>query len=214
MKKLIPIILILSLLLTLIPAAADAPTTVMEAYNCNEYVSLREKPDTGSKVLEKVYKGNLVYFCGEAAAGFYHVEFCGQDGYILSKYLKGTEYHESVVIEPNQQVYNCSEWVSLRKTASTKAERLDMVPLGATVTGCKASGTNWVKCSYDGKTGYISGKYIGEARGINARNFSGSESYININISALTAAGIACYCVDTPEGADLTGEDMGQVSNV
>ena len=160
MKKLIPIILILSLLLTLIPAAADAPTTVMEVYNCNEYVSLREKPDTKSKVLEKVYKGNLVYFCGEAAAGFYHVEFCGQDGYILSKYLKGTEYHESVVIEPNQQVYNVKEWASMRKEPDTKSARIQQVPLGAIVTRCLIGDEGWMLCTYNGKTGYIKIDYL------------------------------------------------------
>ena len=63
-------------------------------------------------------------------------------------------------ITDEMTVVKCKEWVSLRKTASTKAERLDMVPLGATVTGCKASGTNWVKCSYDGKTGYILKSYL------------------------------------------------------
>ena len=161
MKKLVSVILMLAIFLTLAPmASADAPTTVMEVYNCNEYVSLRQKPDTNSKVLAKVYKGNLVYFCGESTSGFYHVEFDGKDGYILSGYLKGTEYHESVVIEPNQQVYNVKEWASMREEPDTKSARIQQVPLGAVVTRCLIGDEGWMLCTYNGKTGYIKIDYL------------------------------------------------------
>ena len=57
-------------------------------------------------------------------------------------------------------VYNCKEWVSLRKTASTTDICLDQIPKGATVTNCSTVGTSWVKCTYNGQTGYVLKKYL------------------------------------------------------
>ena len=163
MKRFLSLLLMLTLALTLLPdvARADDPTDVMEVYNCNEYVSLRESPDTKSKVLKKVYKGDLVYLYSSAAGnGFYEVEFDGKVGYILSKYLKGTTFKCYAVILPNQQVYNCSEWVSLRKEDNAQSERLVKVPLGAVVTRCVDGNGTWIYCTYKGKSGYIKKDYL------------------------------------------------------
>ena len=161
MKRFFCLILVLVLMLGMVPAAtAEAPTDVMEVYNCNEYVSLRETADTKAKVLKKVYKGDLVYFYSEAENGFYQVEFDGKVGYILSKYLKGTTFKCYAVILPNQQVYNCSEWVSLRKEDNAQSERLIKVPLGAVVTRCVGGNGTWIYCTYKGKSGYIKTDYL------------------------------------------------------
>lgn len=163
MKRFLSLLLMLVLALSVMPvmARADDPTDVMEVYNCNEYVSLRESPDTKSKVLKKVYKGDLVYLYNSAAGnGFYQVEFDGKVGYILSKYLKGTTFKCYAVILPNQQVYNCSEWVSLRKEENAQSERLIKVPLGAVVTRCVDGNGTWIYCTYKGKSGYIKKDYL------------------------------------------------------
>lgn len=164
MKKLLSLILLLALVLCAVPAAsAEEPTPIMEVFNCSEYVSLREYPDTKSKVLNKVYKGDLVYFYAEPDgndAGFYQVEFDGKVGYILSKYLKGTDINKNSQIMPNQQLCNCTDGVYLRAEPDDNAAHLAKVPVGAIVTRCVDGNGLWVMCSYRGKIGYIKSKYL------------------------------------------------------
>lgn len=57
-------------------------------------------------------------------------------------------------------VVNCEEWVSLRKSPSTSAERLKKVPLDAVVTDCEWVDGNFTRCTYQGVTGYILDKYL------------------------------------------------------
>ena len=167
MKKILSIVLMLALILCALPTAlAEDPTPIMEVFNCSEYVSLREKPDTKSKVLKKVYKGDLVYFYDEpdgSEESFYQVEFDGKVGYILSKYLKGTSINKNSSILPNQQVTNCTDGVYLRAEADDNAEHLVKVPVGAIVTRCVGGNSTWVQCSYKNKTGFIKQKYLKKA---------------------------------------------------
>lgn len=135
---------------------------LMEVVKCEEWVSLREKPDTGSKRLAKIYKGALVYYDAESTDGFLKVEYMGKTGYILAKYLKDNDLTPDSVIKPNQQVVKCEEWVSQRMDPDTKADRVAKVPLGAVVTRCLDEG-EWTYCTYNGKTGYILSKYLSDA---------------------------------------------------
>ncbi len=127
---------------------------------CAKYVSLRETPDTSANRLAKVPLGAYVIAKGSASNGFVQVEYKGQIGYILATYLKKS--NTGSVALADQEVTGCESWVSLRKTASTYAERLDKVPLGATVTDCVKQGA-FVKCTYKGQTGFILAKYLKDA---------------------------------------------------
>ena len=57
-------------------------------------------------------------------------------------------------------VVNCDEWVSLRETPSTSATRLRKVPLGSIVEDCEWMDNGFVRCTYQGATGYILEKYL------------------------------------------------------
>ena len=58
------------------------------------------------------------------------------------------------------RVINCEEWVSLRAKPDTDSRRIAKVNLGVTVSGCEKYNAKWVKCDFDGKTGYILLKYL------------------------------------------------------
>ena len=167
MKKILSIVLMLALVLCVLPTAlAEDPTPIMEVFNCSEYVSLRESPDTASKRLAKVYKGELVYFYAEpdgSEESFYQVEYNGKVGYILSKYLKGTDIYKNSSIMPNQELCNCTDGVYLRAEPDDDAEHLVKVPVGAIVTRCIGGNSTWVQCTYKNKTGYIKQKYLKKA---------------------------------------------------
>lgn len=60
-------------------------------------------------------------------------------------------------------IANCDEWVSLRESASTGAQRLAEVPLGAVVTDCEWAESGFYRCTYQGQTGYILSDYLDEA---------------------------------------------------
>ena len=57
-------------------------------------------------------------------------------------------------------VVNCSSWVSLRSEPSTISARLSEVPLGATVSNCDTAANGFIKCEYNGETGYILASYL------------------------------------------------------
>lgn len=57
-------------------------------------------------------------------------------------------------------IVNCNEWVSLRKAPSTSSERLKKVPLYEIVTDCQWEDDDFMRCTYEGVTGYIQNKYL------------------------------------------------------
>lgn len=58
------------------------------------------------------------------------------------------------------QVTKCNSYVSLRVSPDTKSARLVKVHLGELVTGCESASNGFVKCTFDGQTGYILEKYL------------------------------------------------------
>lgn len=59
-------------------------------------------------------------------------------------------------------VVNCEEWVSLRAWASTSADRLVMIPLGATVEKCAWFTPEFIRCEYEGLVGYVLADYLAD----------------------------------------------------
>ena len=163
MKRIFCALLCAVLMLSLLPAMAEDVSEVMQVVKCNEYVSLRKDPDTKSERLKKVHLGELVTDCHAATNGFIQCSWDGKTGYILAEYLKKTDFTMSDGILPNQMVYNCNEYVSLRKEPDTKSDRLKKVPLGAIVTGCVSYMGNWIYCEYKGSRGYVLTKYLKKA---------------------------------------------------
>lgn len=131
----------------------------MQVYNCDEWVSLRKEADTGSKRLAKVPLGATVENCSRTGTGFVYAEYNGIAGYILDDYLS-TSFKTRGGFVGNMKVVNCQDWVSLRKTASTGADRLAEVPLGAVVTNCKWESSKFLYCEYNGQGGYILANYL------------------------------------------------------
>lgn len=58
------------------------------------------------------------------------------------------------------QITNCEEWVSLREHEFSSSDRLAKVPYNATVTNCSPAMNGFIRCTYNGITGYIPQKYL------------------------------------------------------
>lgn len=66
----------------------------------------------------------------------------------------------------NMQVINCDEWVSLRASADASSERLSKVPAGALVMECEPAEQGFIRCQYQGVSGYIMAKYLTPAEAV------------------------------------------------
>ena len=161
MKKLAGICF--GLLLLLISTAALAASPVMRVVNCNEYVSLRESPDTKSKRLKKVYLGEFVIECFDAENGFTLCTYDNSTGYVQSKYLEETTYYITDDLKFNQMVINCSDYVTMHIAPDSSSSRVTRVPLGAIVRSCVGDVNNFVYCNYKNYAGYISSSYLKKA---------------------------------------------------
>ncbi len=162
MKRIALFLLAALLLAICTPSLADGVSEVMCVTNCEEWVSLREGPDTATKRLAQVRLGELVIHCSAAENDFIRCEIGGKTGYIRSQYLKKTSFSSSESFPGNQMVVNCTEWVSLWDLPGEGAKRLAKVPLGAIVTAC-VSTEEYVSCVYKGQRGYISSAYLKKA---------------------------------------------------
>lgn len=164
MRKFLCALLCAVLLLGVVPVHAVGITDVMVVANCSEWVSLREAPDTNSKRLKTVHLGELVLECVSAPNDFIYCNFDGAWGYILSHYLRPTDFTLGESFPGNQMVVNCKEWVSMRESPDASAKRVVKVPLGAVVTSCVTwYAGEFIYCEYKGYTGYISSAYLRSA---------------------------------------------------
>jgi len=121
---------------------------------CKEWVSLRKTASTKAQRLTKVPLGRSVYYLSDAENGFCHVAYDGKYGYVLEKYLT----YDGVSV---RYVTGCEEWISLRESASTKADRLAKIPLGAKLAyTCMGRGAEFAWVNYGNRGGYALEKYL------------------------------------------------------
>ncbi len=134
--------------------------------NCKDWVSLRSSASTTASRITTVPLGAAVdayYFNAE----FMKCEYNGYTGYILSSYLGSSPSYRSPMPDygggdylGTMRIINCTDWVSLRSSPSTKASRITTVPLGARVEAYYYN-SEFAECYYDGYRGYILRSYLG-----------------------------------------------------
>ena len=127
--------------------------TTLYVVNCNESITLRVSDSTNSKEIKQIPLGAAVSFMENAANGFYKVSYNGSTGYALASYLSVDPYDHYVASTKASTVWSgkvvrCNEYITLRRTPSTKGEEITKIPLGAIVT------------DYDGFEGYALAGYI------------------------------------------------------
>lgn len=149
------------------PAAEATPTPAPAPISDNTYyvvnvktsVNLREGPSTSSMILTSVPKDTAVQATGEVTDNFMRVEYNGMTGYIHSDYLAKTEATEIWLT-----VVNCNTSVSLRETASKKAEKLADVALGEKVRSLDHEENGFLEVEYGELRGFILKEYLEEAQ--------------------------------------------------
>ena len=117
---------------------------------------------SASNVIRRIPEGDIVEVIG-ATGNFYHIKYDGRSGYIFKQYVeqaKVTSSGADGVTAPGYPYTTVTtSSVNLRKSASTSAKKLDVIPKGATITVHKLSGS-WANVSYSGQTGWAMKDYI------------------------------------------------------
>ena len=139
--------------------------TTLYVVNCNESITLRVSDSTNSKEIKQIPLGAAVSFMENAANGFYKVSYNGSIGYALASYLSVDPYNHYVASTRASTVWSgkvvrCNEYITLRRTPSTKGEEITKIPLGAIVTVYSGADNGFYYIDYDGFEGYALAGYI------------------------------------------------------
>ena len=149
--------------------AATANTqvlTTLYVVNCNESITLRTADSTSAKEIRQIPLGAAVSFMENASNGFYKVSYNGSTGYALASYLSVVPYDHYVAsttaadLSWRGKVVRCNEFITLRKTPSTKGEELIKIPVGAIVTVYSGADNGFYYINYGGIEGYALASYI------------------------------------------------------
>ena len=185
-KRALALALSLCLLLGACGALADS-FSARQIDWCKEYVTLRERPDTKSRSLDKVYIGEVV-MASRYNGTFSYCCYNGQYGYILNEYLNSDIQPWS---EGTFYVTNCKEYISLREMPEKGAGVLARIPLGATLDaiyyhdGGDTTG-QYVYVKYRGQYGFVLWDYLApewhdeDSGSMKARQIDWCDEYVNL----------------------------------
>lgn len=141
--------------------------TTLYVVNCNESITLRTADSTSAKEIRQIPLGAAVSFMENAANGFYKVSYNGSTGYALASYLSVDPYNHYVASTTaaastswTGKVVRCNEFITLRKTPSTKGEEITKIPLGTIVTVYSGADNGFYYINYGGIEGYALASYI------------------------------------------------------
>ena len=141
--------------------------TTLYVVNCNESITLRTADSTSAKEIRQIPLGAAVSFMENASNGFYKVSYNGSTGYALASYLSVDPYDHYVASTTaaastswTGKVVRCNEFITRRKTPSTKGEELIKIPLGAIVTVYSGADNGFYYINYGGIEGYALASYI------------------------------------------------------
>ena len=155
MKKMLSLLLILSLLALCVPALAAGQTAYVDGGSADR-VHLRLKPAADSRSLGLYFTGTEVECWSDPSETWVHVSIGAEDGYMMSKYL-------SLEKVPSRQplgIARTDSWLNLRKLPTKDSERLTTLREGDTVTVLGETAYSWYYIDANGVYGYVYERYL------------------------------------------------------
>ena len=158
MKKLLSLLLMLSLLALCIPASAAAASRQKACVDGGsaDRVHLRMKPAADARSLGLYFTGTEVECWSDPSETWVHVSIGAEDGYMMSKYLSLEE------VSPRQPVgvAHTDSWLNLRKLPTKDSQRLATLREGDTVTVLGETAYSWYYINAGGVYGYVYERYL------------------------------------------------------
>ena len=137
----------------------NKPSIVTEKGVTTANLNLRVKASTSSKIITTIPKGQTIEIIEKLNSGWYKVNYNGKTGYVSSNYVSingSTENKPSIVTEKGVTTEN----LNLRAKSSTSSKIITTIPKGKTIEIIEKLNSGWYKVNYNGKTGYVSSKYV------------------------------------------------------
>lgn len=151
MKRLAALFLLLCIVLAALPASADDEYIGrMEVVNCNEWVSLRQRPSTSAKRLVKVSLGAIVNNCRQIDDEWIYAEYDGYSGYILAKYLEPSEGRLTFSAMMVTILDGAPFYATIDST-----EPIDCIPANTIVRNCHIMDNGRVYVEWGSRCGFI-----------------------------------------------------------
>ena len=124
---------------------------------CKNYVNVREKADSSSKILGNLRRGEEV---SVISVGDKWVKIAYKDGtgYVYGEYVSSAK-PDYAVVGKTATIVNAEDGVNIRAKASSSSKILGVAYNGDTFTVQGLSG-RWVKVEYNGDSAYIYDSYI------------------------------------------------------
>ena len=150
MKKAMAALMMACLLM--LTAAFAEEAGVMKVVNCQEWVSLREQPDTRSQCLVEVPLGALLENCRKENKAFYYGEFRGMGGYILAQYLEAVP---DVQVDPGEMIIVGEKWVPMYADTTSGAAIVQWMAPGEKLKEAREPVDGFIYASCRGVKGYV-----------------------------------------------------------
>ena len=119
-------------------------------------LNVRTAPNTDSSILYKLKNGTEITITGKVSNGWYRISKDGKEGFAHGKYIKEKE---SVTIGKVVNVAS-NDVLNVRASSSASAKLLYTLKNNTSVEVIEKLSNGWIKISYNGKAGYVNGKYI------------------------------------------------------
>ena len=152
MKQFVALLLLLCMVFTYMPALGDTEYIGnMEVVNCNEWVSLREQPDTTAKRLVKVSLGAIVSNCEQLNEEWIYVEYDGYSGYILAQYLEPSDNRLTF----SAMMVTIHDGAPFYATIDS-TEPIGVIPANTIVRNCCIMDNDRIYVEWGGRCGFVS----------------------------------------------------------
>ena len=176
-KKLLYIIIILTILLSVLPVGAVAEGSL--AYGAatvdTNGLNLRSGPGLSHSIIATLHEGDIIVILERTDSEWYYINFHGVTGYVYAAYLR------DVLVAENFSAIGqiTGDRVNIRSKPTISADRLATYPeqTDMTVIGIN---NGWYKVNHDGYTGYVRSDYMSIIEGTRASSPSASSETTNI----------------------------------
>ncbi|MCY9019844.1 D-alanyl-D-alanine carboxypeptidase family protein, partial [Priestia megaterium] len=96
----------------------------------------------------------------QAANGWLKVSYQGKTGYVSTQYVKESTGSSEPAPAPAASVYVATANLNVRTTASTSGAVMATLKAGTQLDVTAKAANGWLKITYQGKVGYVSGQYV------------------------------------------------------
>jgi len=125
----------------------------MKVVNCEEWVSLREKPDAASQCLAEIPLGAIVENCSVKTKAFIYAEYNGMSGYIMAQYLEIVPVDQTLL--GDRTIADRGAWIPMRLGPSDGEMIIRWTAPGMRMEDCVESSGGFVYGMCDGMKGYV-----------------------------------------------------------